>query len=88
MSGNYHYEFPNLKHHGMVNICDKQGNFILDIEIWACRDFTRDEYEDIGFCCSRCCNRFSKKHLNKPVSDEVLRELGIIEEQEREVRAE
>jgi hypothetical protein len=75
---NYHYEFGNLNHHGFVDIVDENGNHIEDLEIWACEDFTKDEWQDIGFCCSRCVNRFSKSHKDMKVSENVLIKLGII----------
>jgi len=75
----YYYTYGNLKHHGHVDI-EKDGQFIDSLEIWCCPDFDRRDYEDIGFCCYRCINRFAKKFKNKPVSDRVLRQLGIIHE--------
>lgn len=80
----YHYEYNNLKHHGYVDIVDEQGNHVEDIEIWACEDFPENEWKDIGFCCSRCVNRFSKAHENKKVSEAVLLKLGIISKPKEE----
>jgi hypothetical protein len=77
----YYYTYPNLKHHGHVNI-EKDGQFIDSMEIWACSDFDRKDYENVGFQCRCCIDKFAKRFKNKPVSDRVLEQLGIIEPQE------
>jgi hypothetical protein len=83
----YYYSFPNLKHHGMVNIVDISGEFIDDLEIWCCEDFPKKEWEKINFCCERCIGKFQRRHQNMKVSENVLRKLGLIyEEQEETVR--
>jgi hypothetical protein len=57
---------------------EKDGQFVDSMEIWCCPDFEQRDYENVGFLCRHCIDRFAKRFKNKPVSDRVLEQLGII----------
>jgi hypothetical protein len=61
----------------MVSIY-KGTEFIDYYQIWECYDdFDLTEIEELNFLCHKCISKFSRKHKNKPVSDGVLRQLGL-----------
>jgi hypothetical protein len=82
----FHYEFDNLKNHGMVSIY-KGDEFIDYYFIGEClEDFDIDEIKKIKFMVNRSVNSFIANNKNKIVSDCVLSKLGLLnQEQSRDI---
>jgi hypothetical protein len=78
----YHYGFDNLKHHGIVEILDIDGNIITDLYLWECEDFDKEEIQDMSFICKHCINKFVRKHKDDIISKTQLGKLGLISQNE------
>lgn len=78
----YHYGYDNFMWHMRLSII-KDNKKIGEYFCWdVSDDFDLDELETLNASCQCCVDRFIEKHRDKPVSEKVLRELGLVEREE------